>query len=486
MPAGGVFCNGDSGGINERNIRSKSRSGDFNSLAEFARFSYDPPRFCAPAMRILYFRKSHRLMLSPSRTRWLLAAILAAALIVRLGAAVWWQSRVPAGKSFGFPDSESYWQLGQKIAAGERYEFGPIPYRVFRTPGYPLLLSSLFVIGGQDVSVMAGRALSAALGTITVALAAVLGWRLFDERVGLLAALAVAIYPEAIAQSVFVLSEAPFTPLMLVQLIAWIAAWQTQSTRHMIAWSVAAGVAAGLATLMRPSWLLFIPFAAVIGLAIQPQRVKQLQICGLMLAGLCVTMLPWWIYTYSVAHRFVPTSLQVGASLYDGLSPTANGTSDMRFVAQFETEQREYDATHPPQPNQLFEDRLDERMKQASIAWAKQHPQRVLELAGVKFLRIWSPWPNAAEFRSNTLRLVLMASYIPAIILIAIGIWRSRQLGWPLVLLLLPAVYFTLLHVIFVSSIRYRQPALMPLLVLAAVAVAWLISSVRPAKATSA
>ena len=79
-----------------------------------------------------------------------------------------------------------------------------------------------------------------------------------------------------------------------------------------------------------------------------------------------------------------------------------------------------------------------------------------------------------------------MLSYVPAMILIAIGVWRSRQLGWPLVLLLLPAVYFTLLHMIFVSSIRYRQPALVPLLVLAAVAVAWLLPFLRPAKTLSA
>ncbi len=444
------------------------------SLVGLGRFFYDP----RDPLRVL-LRTAHRLvstptMQPPSQTRWLLVAILAAALVVRLAAGAWWQSRVPAGKLFGFPDSESYWQLGQKIAAGQPYEFGPQRYRIFRTPGYPLLLSGLFVVGGQNVSVLAGRALSAVLGTITCGLAAALGWRIFNERVGLLSATAVAIYPEAIAQSVFVLSEAPFTPLMMLQLLAWINAWRATCTRGLIGWAIGGGIAAGLATLMRPSWLLFIPFAVVIAVVIFSQRQKQLQIAAVMFIAFCATMTPWWIYTYSVAGRFVPTSLQVGASLYDGLSPTANGASDMRFVAVFEQHQQAFDAAHLPREDQLFEDRLDDRLKQASIAWVKANPQRVMELVAVKFLRIWSPLPNAAEFSSIKLRLVLMVSYVPAMILVAIGFYRCRSMGWPSALLLLPAVYFTLLHVIFVSSIRYRQPAMIPLLVLAAVAVAWL------------
>jgi hypothetical protein len=192
---------------------------------------------------------------------------------------------------------------------------------------------------------------------------------------------------------------------------------------------------------------------------------------GVMLIGLCLAMLPWWVRNYRVAGRFVPTSLQVGASLYDGISPTATGASDMRFVATFEQAQRAADQQPGANLWGLFEDRLDRRLRDAALAFARQNPARVLRLAAIKFGRMWSPLPNAAEFQSFALRLVLAATYTPVIVLALVGVWRFAGRDWSYLLCALPAVYFTLLHVVFVSSIRYRQPAMLPLIVLAAAVV---------------
>jgi hypothetical protein len=187
-----------------------------------------------------------------------------------------------------------------------------------------------------------------------------------------------------------------------------------------------------------------------------------------MMAALAVTMSPWWIRNYRVTGHFVPTSLQVGASLYDGLSPHATGASNMQPVDEFIKQYRESAPREDAAPDADGEAALDRALRDASMKWTREHPAAVLRLALVKFVRMWNFVPNAAEFQSLRLRLVVACGYTPLLLLALWGAWRWAPRGWPYGLCLLPAFYFTLLHMIFVASIRYRQPPMMALIVLAA------------------
>lgn len=397
------------------------------------------------------------------RRRWPLAAVLLLALAVRLAAAGWWQHRL-GDRPFGFADSESYWALAERVAKGETYAFGDD--RVFRTPGYPIVLSAPIRWFGTGLEgIRAARVEAALLGVLAVG--GVWWWArmLFDEQTALWAAGLTAVYPGAISTSTFILSEAPFCPLMVWNLVLWTRAERAATTGGRWGTACAAGALAGLATLMRPSWLLFTPFALLIGMPRGVPWKQQAQIAGAMLLGLIVVMSPWWVRNYQVVGRFVPTSLQVGASLYDGLNPKATGASEMSFVPKFAAAERAHPSDDPQIP---FEVRLDRRLRDASLAWAKDHPNDVLRLMGAKFARMWNIWPNEAAFSSWTLRLAMLCTYGPLMVLAMIGAWRYGPRGWPYVLCALPAVYFTLLHTVFVSSLRYREPAMFGLIVLAA------------------
>jgi hypothetical protein len=320
------------------------------------------------------------------------------------------------------------------------------------------------------------------------------------------------VYPGALGASVFILSEAPFCPLLLAQLVTSVGSWQA-ATRGRAAWLAGlSGLLAGLATLVRPSWLLFVPFAAVVGMsaslwrrreggepgasptgrdwarvALQPLRPhprplpkgegasKHFRLGAITLAALVLTMTPWWIRNWQVTRHVVPTTLQVGASLYDGLNPRADGSSEMSFVPAFERQEREAELAGAGQ-GEPFEYRLDRRLRDAALEWTANHPGRVLRLAAVKVVRLWNVWPNDAQFRNPLVSWGVFLSYVPALALAICQTWRSRRLGWPLALVWLPAVYLTLLHTVFVSSIRYREPAMLCLLTLAGAAIARRVS----------
>jgi 4-amino-4-deoxy-L-arabinose transferase-like glycosyltransferase len=290
-----------------------------------------------------------------------------------------------------------------------------------------------------------------------------------------LAAIVAAVYPGAVATSGFVLTEAPFSAAMLLQLTFWIRCDGSATRKSAIGWALATGAAAGVATLMRPNWLLFTPFAGVVLILFRGKR-RWRDLClslVLVLAALCAVMSPWWIRNSVVFGRFVATSLQVGASLYDGLNPQADGSSNMQPV-----EERVASLPHgfamrgrPALQNAPHEYRLDRRLRLDAYLWATHHAGRAAQLAVTKLVRLWNIWPNETSMRSWWVRLGVACSFMPVALLAVWAAWRWRRCGWPVALCVLPAVYITLLHTIAVGSIRYRQPAMLALIVLAAAAV---------------
>lgn len=406
------------------------------------------------------------------------------ALVARFIVARHYQNKLAPGAMFEFGDSETYWRLGETIYRGQPYAYGPREYRVMRTPGYPAQLSLLMRLKGGAAKPWDARLLSVGLGVIAVAMTYCFARWLFDARVGILAAAIAALSPCAVASSVFVLAEAPFIPVMLVQLCLWWGWLTTDSPRRSMFFASLVGVLAGLGTLIRPSWLLFTPFALVAMLLVYRKaanyRALQFAPSIVCMVFLAATMSLWGARNYQVSDRFIATTLQTGPSLYDGWRPDADGASDMRFVEEFEAQADRDDSI--PKTGIEREIILNERMSSAAWNWAKQNPLRVIQLAFIKFIRTWNVVPNFSEMQSPVLRIAVLLGYAPVMITAALGAWKFRSRGDVLLVCLLPAIYFSLLHMIYVGSIRYRQPAMFPIFVLSAAWVAPFLSSFRMTK----
>ncbi|MEZ6089020.1 MAG: glycosyltransferase family 39 protein [Pirellulaceae bacterium] len=400
------------------------------------------------------------------------AAILLLAIVARCATAVWWQERLEQqGKHFAFGDSESYWRLAIAIAEDQPYAYGGENGRIFRVPLYPLMIAPFIDSNDPYRHVLSVRLLGSLLGTLAVGGIIVLGRDIFGKPASLCAGLLAALYPGGVSMSILVLSEAPFCPLMVVNLLLWRNAMRSERLRKTSVLSVLAGGVAGLAVLARPSWLLFAPFAGFLQWIVLRDR-RTVVMGASMLVGFVVVMTPWWLRNYQITGHFVLTTLQVGGSMYDGLHPGATGASDtgMGFTSEFALAQQEADAAVVASTGVLdstFEYRLNARMAKAAKEWVFANPIEFVRLAFIKIGRTWRPWPVAEETSGRLVTLAAPIGFFAVMLPALIGLWRQRARGWEIFLLWAPAIYFTLLHAVFIGSMRYRLPAVLVLSILA-------------------
>ncbi|CAN5735911.1 hypothetical protein BH23PLA1_BH23PLA1_32650 [soil metagenome] len=376
-----------------------------------------------------------------------------------------------------FGDTRIYWYLAGTIRAGSAYVVAQweVPHYSLRTPGYPLFLAACQTLFGPE-NTLAPRLIQAVLGAACAWLAYRLVARVLqvpaDRRTGwtvpTIAAVLVAIEPFTVGMSALLLSEGLFVPWMLLALGGHAALWTTPASQAPRAWAgiaLGTGLAHGSAILVRPSWALFVPLLLLAWIVLQ-RRGRTLRAAAIVTLGVVLMMAPWWMRNAQVHGRFVPTALWVGASLYDGLSPEATGASDMDFLDD-------------PTVRVLSEVEKDREWTRRSLAFARENPLRVLELAAIKAARFWSPWPNAEELDLPGLSIVSALATLPIFALLLVGLWDRRRDLRALILLAGPLLYFLLLHMVFVSSIRYRLPGMVPALGLAAVGLVRLVGRDR-------
>lgn len=152
------------------------------------------------------------------------------------------------------PDELYYDQLARRVAAGRW--LGDAPF--FYGPLYPYLLGLLYAIAGPVPA--AARAVQLVLGALACVPVFWLGRRLFDRRVGLLAAAATAVYGPWLLLSGSLLYD-QFAPLLVTLfLLAALRARESGRLRD----HAAAGVLLGLAALGRANVLLWLPVAALL------------------------------------------------------------------------------------------------------------------------------------------------------------------------------------------------------------------------------
>ncbi|WP_437186949.1 ArnT family glycosyltransferase [Planctomicrobium sp. SH668] len=386
-------------------------------------------------------------------------------------------------------DAEGYWQLAQKIVAGDSYSIHEPPRYAERMPGFPALLAIPVALFGPKL--FAARLFLAVVGTFACWQVYRLGRNLFNERVGLIAALLASISPVLIVFTETILSETAFGVTLLWSLLAGHKLFQLLNAKSVqlplvLIQSAITGIAIAAGVMMRPSWILAAPILASLLIITAPHRLKSVIAGGVVVAAMVLSLLPWGVRNQQVTGHFTLTTFWMGPSLYDGLNPEANGDSDMRFFDRDQLMSR------------MDEYEVDQYYRKAAWQFARENPGRALHLAWLKTLRYWSPWPNAAQFNQWWGKFIISLFSLP---MITFAVWGTARLFtgfdsdsqritnpqvlgriWTMAILAGPVFYFALIHLFFVSSLRYRLPAEYPLLVLTALGISQVLNSGRVQK----
>ncbi len=397
--------------------------------------------------------------------------VFAVALLLRAGWGLAAMQRGPAADHLAFPDEVQYWDMGRSLRSGDglRDELG---HRATRMPLYPTLLAAL---PAAPAGVILARGLQWVVGAFAAVATAALAGVLFDRRTAWFAGLAAAADPFAVFFSSLLLTETLF--LLALGLLWWHAARvMTTCTREpSMRPMLILGVLAAAAVHVRESTLGLV--FVLLALLLVPAGARRARWKGAAAAiGLVIlALLPWAARNRAVIGEWCWTTTRFGISLYDGVGPQADGGSDLGGVKAADAvaglPEREWNAW------------FVRESREAVIS----DPLRVVRLGFVKLARMWNPFPNVESYQSPVVRTISALWTLPVFALAAGGaiLWPmqwGRRGVMAVALLLLPALYLSLLHSVFVGSVRYRLGAMPMLEVLAASVAAGLLRRLRDRK----
>jgi 4-amino-4-deoxy-L-arabinose transferase-like glycosyltransferase len=251
----------------------------------------------------------------PAYERILLPAILLAAVAVRLSDLAAVPPALPASG-----DAREYHEIAQRWLTTGRYLSGgqgvPKGRYAVRTPGYPALLMALYASADRLRlnELFLVRAANIAMDVATCLMVFLAGQSAGNPPAGLIAASLAAFSPSLRLAATQHMPETLTTFLICAGFLAMTAAFQKLSLLP----SALSGFFFGLASLVRPTLVLF-PAAFLVASWPLRARLARLSLCAVLFVGsLCAAVSPWAVRNALVFGRPVPLSSLGGLNLWAG------------------------------------------------------------------------------------------------------------------------------------------------------------------------
>lgn len=415
----------------------------------------------------------------------LLLVIVALSVLVRLVAGLFLGNEVV--NLPGTNDQLSYHHLAQRLINGFGFSFAE-PWWPMTQPDeptahwsflYTFYMTAVYKLFG--VNPLVARLIQLLIvGVLQPYLVYLLGQRLFNEWVGLAAALFTAVYFYFIYYAATLMTEPFYITAILAGLYQTIRMADARE-KIQLKDALLLGLILGMTVLLRQLYLLVIPFQ-LLWLAWarykQHGRLPIIQL-GVATAVVVACILPFTYYNYQRFDRFVLLNTNAGYAFYFGNHPT--------YGTEFIPILYDYIALIPESllQERLDEAALDQELLSRGMGFIFDDPVRYIRLSLSRIPAYFMFWPSAdSGLLSNLSRMGSFGIMLPFMLY---GMWKTVRAQWswaifqtPYFLLLLFGLVYTAVHLLTWALIRYRLPVDAVFLLFAGVAAVDLVRRFAP------
>lgn len=328
-----------------------------------------------------------------------------------------------------------------------------------------------------DESEVAQRLTMAMLGTAVVVLIGLLARELAGDRAGWIAAGIAAVYPNIWVNDGLVMSE---TLAALTVTLALLFAYRLVRAPT-LRWAVLVGVCSGLSALARAELLLLVPLLAVPAALVARTVAARVRwkLAAVALAAAAVVVAPWVLYNLSRFEE--PTFL----STNDGIALLGSNCDSVYFGHGIGLTDLRCLHDNPP-----GDESVDSKIyRRRAFTFIKHHRTRFVVVAAARVGRTWSLYRpqdmisyNEGEGRESWVTTLGLITYYPVLALAVVGVVVLRRRRARLWLLLIPPLVVTVASAATYGQTRFRAPAEPSLAVLAAIALAAILTREWPSR----
>ena len=348
----------------------------------------------------------------------------------------------------GFTFGEQWWPITR---AGEPTAHWSFPYTLYLVATYALF----------GVRPLAARILQAIIvGVLHPYITYRIGEKTFGRNIGLIAATVTSLYIYYIYYGAALMTEPFYITSILFSLYFAMQLAENTDRKLDVKLGLALGISIGLTVILRQVFLLFVPFIFLWIWIARFRLNRKLPIVSTVLSFALIFsfIIPITLYNYSRFDRFVLLNTNSGYAFFWGNNPIYG----MKFIPILSTP--EYQAMIPEDVRYLDEAALDSELLGRGIQFVVQDPMRYVLLSLSRIPPYFMFWysPDSSTL-SNISRMGSFGVILPFMLYgMFLGIKKSSSF-WNLLfspqgLLILFALFYSIIHILTWTLIRYRLP----------------------------